>query len=272
MNRSKKMALGYLYLVPPAVVAIGFGIGPVSYAFYLPLWLLNSALMLLAAFYLSRSQANSYTSSALLLLIPWLLFAIFGGMGPPPANISDWLATAQTQQARYTILMAGGICAYLGFGLLKGKLQNQGEVIYSVLGFALLTIALPLFLLNMAFWGYYLPVAFKEFQLTPASPRPGWYLALRAFFYVIAVAEVALTYLATLFFAVAMKNARLLGLVSCNCYCGFSIVGLILVLIPSSCPEPLGTAGFLAAIPAIPFIMPYLMAVRLLRGYSDRLI
>jgi hypothetical protein len=272
MNRLKKLALGHLYLVPPAVVAIGFGIGPVSYAFYLPLWLLNSGFMLWAAFYLRRGQTDGCAIPAFLLLIPWLLFSIFAGMGTPPANIAGWLITVVTQQTRYTILMAGGICAYLGFSLLKEKLQNTEGRIYAVSGLALLTIALPLFLLNMAFWGYYLPAAFKGFQLSPAMPKPGWYTSFRDLFYVIAVAEVALTYLATLFFAAAMKKAGLLTSISCSWYCGFSIGGLVLVLIPPSWPEPLGTAGFLAAIPAIPFIIPYLLGVRLLRGNFNQVL
>ncbi|AYL95224.1 hypothetical protein [Mucilaginibacter celer] len=268
-NRSKKLALCYLYLVPPVVAAIGFGIRPVSCTVYLPLWLLNSGLMLRAAFLLVRRRPNGYIASALLLLVPWLLFAIFAGMGPPPVNIAGWLTTAATQQTRYTILIVGGICAYLGFGLLKEKFENPGERMYAVLGFALLTIALPLFLLNMAFWGYYLPTTFKGFRLSPTEPRPGWYVAFKELFYIIAVTEVALIYLATSFFAVAMKKAKLLSSVSCNWYRGFGIAGIILTIIPPSWPEPLSMAGYLATIPAIPFTMPYLLGVRLLKGYHN---
>ncbi|UOE52822.1 hypothetical protein MTO98_17275 [Mucilaginibacter sp. SMC90] len=165
--------------------------------------------MLLAAFYLYPSQANGYISSALLLLIPWSLFAIFGGMGRPGQYIGLACYSTNAVSALYNTYGVRRL-RLPWLRPFRRKIAKSGEVIYSVLGFALLTIALltialPLFLVNMAFWGYYLPVAFKEFQLTPASPRPDWYLALRALFYVIAVAEVTLIYLAILFFAVAMK-------------------------------------------------------------------
>jgi len=272
MNRLQKTGLIYLYLLPLVVAVIGFGIGKVSCYIYIPLWTLNACLISLSVWQLIKSGRNdskvkfsSWTSAGLLLIMPWMLFSIFAGMGPPPVTMEGWLATSTEQQIRYTILIFGGVFALMGFALLKTKLQDQGERIYSVLGYSVLEVAIPLFILNMAFWGYYLTSVFQFFVTLPAGTRPDWYPPVKATFYVISVVEVALIYFATFFFAFALKKANILSIRASRYYIFIAIAGILLVLIPSSWPEPFSTAGYLAAIPAIPFIMPYLMGVHLLR-------
>ena len=272
MDQLQKAGLIYLYLLPIAVFAIGFGIGHVSYLIYLPLWAVNICLLSLAIRQLTKRTGNAaeikfegWTGAALLLIIPWMLFSLFAGMGRPPLTIADWLATATEQQVRFTILIIGGICAFMGFALLKTKLQSQGELIYSVLGFTVLGIAIPLFILNMAFWGYYLTAAFRFFVTLPAGKRPEWYPPVTTFFYVIAVVEVVLVYFATILFAIALKKTGILSSRASRWYVVIAIIGAVFALIPPSWPEPFSIFGYLAVIPAIPFIMPYLIGVRLLR-------
>lgn len=272
MNRSQKLGLIYLYLLPPVVAAIGFGIGKVSVFVYLPLWIVNICLIFTAVRQFIKRMPNageieseSWIGAGLLLIIPWMLFSVFAGMGPPPVTMAGWLATSTEQQVRYTILMFGGISTLMGFALLKIKLQDQGERIYSILGFTVLGIAIPLFILNMAFWGYYLTDVFRFFVTLPVGKRPDWYPPVKMFFYVISVVEVALIYLATILFAIALKKVHILSIRGSCWYLVFAIIGIVLVILPPSVPEPLSTAGYLAAVPAIPFIMPYLMGVRLLR-------
>jgi mannose/fructose/N-acetylgalactosamine-specific phosphotransferase system component IIC len=271
MNRLQKSGLIYLYLLPPVVAAVGFGIGHVSCLVYIPLWAVNVCLILLAVRQLIKRAPNTtdfkldgWTNAGLLLITPWILFSIFAGMGPPPDTMVNWLATSTEQQIRYTILIFGGIVALMGFALLKRELQNRGEQIYSILGFTILGVAIPLFVLNMAFWGYYLTSAFRFFVTLPVGKRPDWYPPVKMLFYVISVVEVALIYFATMLFAIALRKAHILSTGASNWYIGISIIGIVLVVLPPSLPEPLSTAGYLAAIPAIPFIMPYLMGVRLL--------
>ncbi|GAA4325750.1 hypothetical protein GCM10023149_28270 [Mucilaginibacter gynuensis] len=272
MNRSQKSGLIYLYSVPPVAAAIGFGIGKVNVAVYLTLWGVNICLMLLAVWQLTKRHPNAggrksegWTSAAILLIIPWMLFSIFAGMGPPPVTIAGWLDTATEQQARYTILICGGIIALMGFALLKVKLEDEGERRYSTLGFTALGVAIPLFILNMVFWGYYLTVIFQYFVTLPIGKRPEWYPPVKMFFYVISVVEVSLIYLATILFAIALKKTGILNIRAGYWYIVIATIGFVLVILPPSSPEPFSTAGYLAAIPAINFIMPYLMGVRLLR-------
>jgi hypothetical protein len=268
----QKLSLVYLWLVPPVAAAIGFGIAPVSYKIYLPVWVLNACLMILSAYHLgvrklwTRDPSGKQQAiTALLLFAPWLLFSVFAGVGPPPSTVQGWVNTAAEQQTRYTILMAGGMLLLLGAALLKTQLQATGENLYSILAFAALSMAMPLFMINMAFWGYYLTDAFRLFAANPTAKRPDLYVAVKSLFYVISVAEVVLIYLGTLFFAVALKITGALSKPASRWYMGCSLIAILLELMPPYWPEPFGTAGYLVAIPAIPFIMPYLIGINLLR-------
>lgn len=210
-------------------------------------------------------KSDGWISVAVLLIIPWMLFSMFAGMGRPPVTIACWVATATEQQARFTMLIIGGISAFMGFALLKEKLKDQNERLFSTLGFTALSIAIPFFLLNMTFWGYYLTEVFRYFITLPAGKRPEWYAPVRTFFYVISVVEVALIYFSTLLFAIALSRKNILSDRSSRWYIVVASIGLLLAVLPPSCPEPFSTAAYLSAVPAIPFIMPYLIGIRLLR-------
>lgn len=187
-------------------------------------------------------------------------------MGPPPLTMAGWLATATEQEIRYTILMVGGISTLTGFALLKIKLQEKGEYLFSISDFTALTVATPLFLLNMAFWGYYLTSAFRLFVTLPAGQRPDWYPPMKLFFEVISVAAVSLIYLASILFAIALRKIGILSIRGSRWYIVVSIIAIILIALPPPLPEPIATISYLAAVPAIPFIMPYLIGIRLLRS------
>lgn len=268
----QKLSLVYLCLVPLVVMAIAFGVGHISYKTYLPVWIVNACFMITAVWNLGArnfSSDNRETKhqvvTALMLFMPWLLFSVFAGMGPPPPTLAGWIDSAVEQQIRYTILIAGGILLALGSALLKVKLQATGENLYSVMASAAISLAMPLFIINMAFWGYYLTDAFRVFIQSGTSKRPDLHGPIKSLFYVISIAEVLLMYLGTVFFAVSLKVTGLFNPVACRYYIIFGLIGMVLVLLPSYWPEPFGTAGFLVAIPAIPFIMPYLIGIHLLK-------
>jgi hypothetical protein len=272
LSFKQKLSLVYLCMVPLIVVAIGFGVGHVSYKIYLPVWVVNACLMITAVWNLVAHRLSSgnrdikhQVITPLLLFAPWLLFSIFAGMGPPPATLQGWVNTAAEQQIRYTILIAGGILFALGSSLLKVKLQAAGENLYSVMASAAISLAMPLFIINMAFWGYYLTDAFRVFIQLGVTKRPDWYEPVKSLFYVISIAEVLLMYLSTVLFAVSLKVSGLFNPVACRYYIGFGLAGIMLVVLPPSWPEPFGTAGYLVAVPAIPFVMPYLIGVHLLK-------
>lgn len=278
MNRDfylykQRLSLLYLWVVPIVTAVIGFGIGHVSYKLYLPLWGLNSCLMILASYHLGAQKlwygnkdGRQCAVTALLLCTPWLLFPVFAGMGPPPVTIAGWLNTAAEQQTRYTILIGGGVSALSGTALLKVQLQARGETFYSALAFAALSIAIPLFIFNMAFWGYYLTAAFRSFASHAASERPDWYLPVKSLFYVISVVEVILIYLGAILFAASLKITGVISKTAFRWYLVCGLFAILLVLVPSSWPQPLATAGYIVSIPAIPFVMYYLIGLRLLKS------
>jgi hypothetical protein len=262
----------YLWLVPLLTAALGFGVGHISYRLYVPIWLLNICLMAIAAWLLggrslgrADGSVQHLAAAALLLVVPWMLFSIFFGMGPLPGTAAAWASMVVEQQVRYALLIVGGVLATLGFGLLRECAKDAGEKIYSQLGFTAILIAVPLFILNMVFWGSYLGEAFTLFSKLPPGQRPDWYLPVRAEFGLVSTVEVGLTYMATAAFATSLQAAGWIQPTACRVYQGLSLLGLLLAALPPGLPEPLATAGYLVCVPAIPFIMPYVMGVNLLQ-------
>lgn len=270
-------AQAYLSIVPVLTAILGFGIGHISYRVYLPVWLINSCLMVMAAWVLGahaigKDDANKrhLAAIALLLLVPWMLFSVFFGMGPPPTTAVGWVATAVEQQVRYALLIVGGVLATLGFSGLKATLKDAGESFYSQLGLTAMLIAAPIFILNMTFWGSYLVEAFRIFAALAPNERPEWYLPLRAQFGLISAVEVGLIYAATAAFATSLKTVGWFKPAACRIYIIVSSLGFLLTVLPPSVPEPFATAGYLVCVPAIPFVMPYLMGINLLRRVGNR--
>lgn len=166
LNRVEKVSFIYLISVPFLTFLLGFGIGHVDWQLYLPVWLINILMMTLAMRQLLRSRLSGNPLAiftALLLITPWIIFPLFAGMGRPPQNIRGWLDLEGEQHTRFNLLILGGILAYLGTALLYQLLQHK-EKLFATLGLALITLAIPLFLINMAYWGSFLSASFQTFQ------------------------------------------------------------------------------------------------------------
>lgn len=127
-----------------------------------------------------------------------------------------------------------------------------------------MSLALPLFILNMAYWGSFLIESFTHFSAASIAKRPDWYLALRALFTWISAVEVTLFYLASAAFGRALQSVGWFKPRACRLYVVFSLVGALLSVLPSFSVGPLEIVTYLVSIPAFPFIMPYLMALNLL--------
>ncbi len=271
MTNSQKLSRFYLTLVPFLAAVIALALGHSNPQLYLPIWLAHALLMAVAVWRLGK---NCFTNPdpgqkqlgtiALLVAIPWIGFTVFAGMGPPPTSIPEWVQTATEQQIRYALLIAGGISITAGLALLASQLREHGEKTYSLLGLLAISIALPLFILNMAYWGSYLVESFTNFPPGSIVKRPDWYLAMRALFTWISGVEVALFYLASAAFGRALQLVGWLKPGACRLYVTFSLVGALLSVLPSFSIGPLEIVTYLVSIPAFPFIIPYLMALNLL--------
>lgn len=270
MPAFRSLSFYYLALLPLGGALLGFTVAPVRPAVYVPLWGLNALLMagaawVLGAHRLSREAAPQRVTlvAAILLAAPWLLLSLLFGMGPPPATAAGYAAAATEQHIRYALLMGSGLLMFAGFTLLREQLKGRGENLYSLLGQAALTVALPLFLLNMLYWHSYLVEAFQGFG--GAASRPAWYGPLRSLFGAISTVEVSLTYLATAAFARSLRSAGWLSLPASRLFGCCGLVGAGLALVPAAGPGPLATAGFVVSVPAIPLLIPYLFGIHLLR-------
>ncbi len=277
--KARRLSQFYLTLVPFVVAILGFTLGHSSYKLYIPIWLVHAGLMILAMWMLSEQSIQNPNEpqshlllSLLFLMAPWLFISIFAGMGPPPTTVTSWVATATEQQVRYGILLISGVLLTVGFTFLRNQLQRAGEEVYSLLGLVAIFLAMPLFMLNMTYWGSFLTESFRIFAVSGSSKRPDWYLPVRDQFDWISGIEVGLTYLATAAFGASLKTTRWLKPRTCWSYIIFSLVGFLLSVLPDFSFMPLTVGSYLASIPAIPFIMPYLMAVNLLRLSNTLLI
>lgn len=267
----------YLLLVPFIVTGLGFGVGHVSYKFYLPIWLLNVVLMIIASWSLGlnvirfkNEEQNNLAKTAFCLIVPWILISMFAGFGPPPDTAAEWTNTATEQQVRYFILVISGVFIAFGFAGLRDRLKTKGENFYSLLGLTAILIAIPLFIINMLYWGFYLSELFRIQVNNNTTDFPEWFLPIRHLFELISVVEVALTYFATFAIVLALRKAGWLSKPSSFLYMLFSMLAFVIIILSAFFPETLKIPGFAVSIPAFPFLMPYFIGVSLL-GKVDKL-
>ncbi len=273
----KRLSLIYLLAVPLIGFVLAFGIGHVSYKIYLPLWLFNACLMILASWLtglhvvrLNNESESRLAKTAFALLIPWILISMFAGLGPPPDSVAEWVATATEQQIRYFMLVISGVFVTIGFVGLRERLKEEGENYYSLLSLISIILAMPLFIINMLYWGYYLSALFKIQNAANSNNLPDWFQPIRQLFGLISVVEVALTYFATFALVMAMRRKNWLSNNSCLIYSLCSLVALAIIILSALFEETFKISGFAVSIPAVPFLMPYFIGIYLLRKLGNR--
>ena len=206
--------------------------------------------------------------SGILLITPFALLALLWvGLGPP------WQATPAENQMRYLVLTAMAIAIVVGFVVLRGALGNADEQFRPSVGFGMIMLAGPLYLLFDA-----LAFGVSTARLH-GGEVPSAFRDLNTAIDMILFLAGALTYIATAAFAVALGQARWLGRGAARAFMIVSLVALSLLVIrglhfpdPHALSTPWYTnPGFIVGIPAVPFIIPFLFGVVLLRraGESD---
>lgn len=207
--------------------------------------------------------------SGILLIAPFALLALLWvGLGPP------WQATPPENQMRYLVLTAMAIAIVVGLVVLSQALGEAGEQFRPSVGFATIILAGPLYLLFDAFafgvstarlHGGEIPAAFRDLNTTWID--------------MILFLAGALTYFATAAFAIALGQAQWIGRGAARAFTIVSLIALLLLVIrglhfpdPRALSTPwYASPGFIVGIPAVPFIIPFLFGVVLLRraGESD---
>lgn len=263
----------YLTLVPILTVVLGLGVGYISYKIYLPVWIANVVLMVIAAWFLGayviktdNAEKKHIAACAVCFIIPTLLTSMFFGLGAPPyESPKAWVASATEQLTRYYFLLAAGVFIAIGFAILREQLKKTAGSFYAMIGFAVMQIAIPIFLINMSFWGFYLTKLYRMLVTSSIEKTPEWVLPLRTQFFYINMIVTALVYMAVAAFAISLKKAGWFKPATCNIYLLISLVFFLLDVLPPTWPEPFATLNFIVSIPAIPFMLPYFMGLNLLQ-------
>lgn len=272
----KLTSYAYLLLVPIIAAGVGFGVGHVSYKLYLPIWLVNVFLMTVASWSLGlniisrrKEDVSALAIAAFFLVVPWVLISLFAGLGPPPETAAEWTTTAKEQQLRYFLLVVIGVLIAFGFVGLRDALKLRGEHFYSQLSATAMLIAIPLFILNMLYWGFYLTELFGFQTSANVIALPDWVQPVRQLFGMLSVTEVALTYLATFLIAFAMRKTGWLSKTSSAIYFLFCLVAFMIMILSVFFAETFKGPAFGLSIPAFPFLMPYFIGVNLLRDIGN---
>jgi hypothetical protein len=201
-----------------------------------------------------------------LLLTPFALVALLWvGLGGP------WQANAAENQMRYLVLIVMATAIVGGFVVLREALTEAGERFYATLGFAAIMLSGPLYLI----WNTFAFGVF--FAKEHVGEVPQALHSLDDIFDLVLFVAGFLTYLATLAFAASLGRVQLLGRRATRAFMIVNGVALLFLLIrglhypdPKALSAPWYTSpGFVVGIPAVPFIMPFLLGVVLLRRAGE---
>ena len=202
-----------------------------------------------------------------LLITPFALVALLWvGLGGP------WQANPTENQMRYLVLIVMATAVAGGFVVLREALSQASECFYATLGFAAIMLGGPLYLI----WNTFAFGVFFAKEHTGEVPQ-----ALRSLddiFDLLLFVAGFLTYLATVAFAASLGRVQWLGRSGTRAFMIVSGVALLFLVIrglhypdPRALSTPWYTSpGFVVGIPAVPFIMPFLFGVVLLRRAGEK--
>lgn len=209
-----------------------------------------------AALLHGSEETRRLAITGMLLVAPWAVFAVMAGYGPP------WTATGAQNHLRYkgllinVILVGGGLC------MLKEVLAAAGERLWSAMGqISALVGTLAYLVWGAVIMGAYLArdharpgmIALEMSPLGPASEILLFYGSL-------------LTYLATAAFAISLHRLGWIGPRSARTYVALSLVAVVALAArgfeyPDANEQWYLMPGFIVGIPAVPWIMPFLLGV-----------
>jgi hypothetical protein len=258
----------YLFLC--AVPFLNFGV--VGARALRPYWFLGFVYfvaMIVAAYSLCAPAIRSGTerehrvclTGGFLILFTVVIALLWVGLAPP------FQATPVENRMRYMVLLLGAVAVTVGFLLLETLVREDGEYLFSRVAAALATLAGAAYLI----WYCYALGLFEVWTRTGRSPAE--LTGLSEVLDSLLFAACVLTYLATIGFAWSMGRVGLLSRGATNAFVVANVILLTLLLVRGlSFPDPRALSmpwylniGFIAGIPAVPWIMPYLLGVGLLR-------
>jgi hypothetical protein len=274
MNRTARRVSYAFLCVLPFLDLVLLGLRPLrAPGLYQALGGILFAAIAVAAWTLGVSAIASATGAprkgalagALLILPVAIMSLLWIGIGAP------FQATTEENYMRFLVLVANSILVASAFVVLKEVLHDAGERLYATVGFA---TSLPagvayLFCTSMS-------AAVTTASMNgAATPRPA---VLGELYGVLEFVACVLTYITTAMFAKSLAEVRWLGRGAARAYVIASAVLVALVVMSgvtypeiSSNTAPWYTRpGVIARIPAVPWTMPYLLGVVVLRRAGMR--
>ena len=198
-----------------------------------------------------------------LLLAPWLFFSLLPGYGRPDE------ATHVENQFRYLILFINAIAVGGGMVMLRQTLADAGDRFYSTIGFACISIATPLYLV----WAAILIQFHRVLNSAIPAGATDWIRATADFSDILLFFSGVLTYFATAAYSRALSKTKLIGNNASGVILVVSLVAVVLLTARGlQFPDPAVVfehwykiPGWIAGIPAVPWIMPCCIGVSLLK-------
>lgn len=201
-----------------------------------------------------------------LLIMPWALFSFLAGVGPPGDQ------SAAENELRYLLLLVSTMAVASGLIVLAESLKEAGERFFSTLGFAAILIATPLYLV----WASIMLQDFRGVERAASGEASDWIRWMRDLTDVLLFFGGIMTFVASAAFAMALDKVQWLATRSTQ-GCVVASIAAVSCLIQRGIrfPDPAAIQwydipGFVFGIPAIPWIMPCLFGIVLLRRVGNR--
>lgn len=272
-------SFGFLCLSPLLIAIVG-GLGAlgVPSTFLYALGLILIAVILRAAWTLgarairaSAPERRRPATAGALLATVMAVLTIIAVMGPPQS------ATAAVNQTRYCLLLFDAIAVACALIVLREALAEAGERFHSTLGFTAILIAGPQYILFTAMQ----LLEYRARESAGSEVLPSDLVLMDHLSLILLFVGAGLTYLATAAFAVAMERVQWLGRTASRVYTTLSLlaaacVGVRVVEALASTEGPLwgfrhwsSLPGFILLVPAMPWIMPCLLGIVLLKQAGE---
>jgi len=211
-------------------------------------------------------QRRTLAAAGTLLVLPFALFAWVPGIGPPETT------DAAGNQIRYVLLLIDSVAVAGGLILLRHSLISTGDKFYSLLGFAAVVLAGPIYTVFAAIQlAEYRAMLHAGVEKTPAE----WLVAEQVSV-ILLFTGVFLAHLAAAAFAAALGRAQWVGSKTRLILVGLSLLAALSVAVNVAdvfafpkgpmwgFQHAYAVPGFVFSIPAIPWMIPCVLGIVLL--------
>lgn len=172
---------------------------------------------------------------------------------------------------RYSVLLAAAVLVTVAYSLAHEAMRGRGAGPASTIAASASTLAGAAYVVWISF------ELGAHAMRTRGTPIPDPVRSVAIIHDTLLFAACALTYASTAALALAMGQTRWLGRRAARIFCALNaLLFVFLVIRGLSFPDPTQSAtpwylrpGFVAGIPAIPWIMPYFLGVAMLRRAGE---